>query len=415
MGELVYFHIHRSIHVCSLPTVSRDLSFIPLGPLTAQPAVEKVNRGIGLVHGDHVTGLENAHESQVTTGLDLSVRLALLAVLRSKGQVLKLGLGKVLVAGPVELVGPGLVAEPVADEVNVASVDENGKLLEDLGDELVVGLHPVTGEHEVAVDVKVAAVVAINLGANGVIDVKTGALVRSHHGVVAVDGGRHARPGAAGGVAVLDQGLAAGQGAVHAVTLRLAEHGLVATLAASHGAVVRVLGVGIGQTVADQDALEVDVAVLVLEDLGGEDGNIVTSVGFTSNVEVLLLVLGELVEEKGKESVDILAGSDSVANAVAGVRVADVNGLVEEDDGGVVVPCSRVALELKLLGDGGGAELKEQTGQRRAAGAAVEPEDDGVVLGVVAGLEEPVEEVLVLLVVVEVPGVLLDARVDAQA
>ena len=87
-------------------------------------------------------------------------------------------------------------------------------------------------------------------------------------------------------------------------------------------------------------------------------------------------------------------------------------------------------LDLLVLCDGSRAELHEQAGQRRAAGSAIEPEHNGVVLGVISRLEEPcevldtgvcmmamrvltVEEVLVLLVVVEVTRVLLDL-VDAE-
>jgi len=87
-------------------------------------------------------------------------------------------------------------------------------------------------------------------------------------------------------------------------------------------------------------------------------------------------------------------------------------------------------LDLLVLGDGSRAELHEQTSQRGAARSAIEPEHYGVVLGVVARLEEPwdtldtgvfvvvmqvltVEEVLVLLVVIKVTRVLLDL-VDAE-
>lgn len=46
-------------------------------------------------------------------------------------------------------------------------------------------------------------------------------------------------------------------------------------------------------------------------------------------------------------------------------------------------------MELQLLVNGRRTELEEETGEGGAAWAAVEPEDDGVVLWVVAGLEEP--------------------------
>jgi hypothetical protein len=45
--------------------------------------------------------------------------------------------------------------------------------------------------------------------------------------------------------------------------------------------------------------------------------------------------------------------------------------------------------KLNLAVHRGWAELHEETGQGRAARAAVQPEDDGVVLRVVTRLEEP--------------------------
>jgi hypothetical protein len=244
-------------------------------------------------------------------------------------------------------------------------------------------LHPVTGKHEVAVDVKVASLIAIDLNTEGVhdvllvqvlgnpaksgiaevgrvltlatdvIDVAAGALIRSNHGIVAVNGGGHAGPSAARIVAALDQRLTAGQSIVHRLALTLAENGLLATLTASHGTVVSVLGVRVAQTVTNENTLEVDVAVLVLQNLRSEDWDVVSGIGLASNVEVLLSILGEVVEEESEKSIDVLAGGDSVANAVAAVRVADVDGLVNEDDGGVVVPCRWVVDDFNLLVDAG--------------------------------------------------------------
>lgn len=281
---------------------------------------------------------------------------------------LDLSLSEVLVAGPVKNVGPGLVAEPVADEIGITSIDENGNLLQDLGDKLMVGLHPVTGKEEVAVDVHVAAVIAADLNtkslldvvlvevvgdvsesgvaevaavlalAANVVDVETSALVRTHHGIVAVDAGRDARPDAAGLVATLDEVLASGKSVVHGLALALAQDRGVATLAASHGAVVGVLGVAISETVTNQNTLKVDVAVLVGENLRSENGDVVTGIRLSSNVEVLLGVLGELVEEESEKSVNVLAGGNGVADGTTAVGVSDIDGLVKEDDGSVVVP-----------------------------------------------------------------------------
>lgn len=353
------------------------------------------------------------HESEVARGLDLAVLLAV----GLEGR--ELGALEVLVAGPLELVGPSLVTEPVADEVGIAGVDEDGNLLQNTGHEEVERLHPVTLEEEVAVDVSVAAFVVVDsLDAEGghdvplvqvlvnvvetgvaetatlaiyahVVGVATRLLVGSEDLVVAVDGGRHTAEPALAFIAAADHGLAARKSIVHGLAVTLGQDSVVATFAAGHGAVVRVLGVGVSQTVADQNGLEVDVAVLVRQNLRGKDGNIVASITLTGDVEVLLGVLGEFLEEQRQERIDVLTGRAGVADRVATVRVANIDGLVEEDDRGVAVPGGWVVLDLDVVIDGGWAELEEETGQGGTARAAVEPEDDGVVLGVVSRFEEP--------------------------
>lgn len=60
---------------------------------------------------------------------------------------------------PLKSLGPSLVAKPVANEVGVTGVDEHGDLLQNLRNEAVDGLHPVTMEQEVTVNVEVAAIV----------------------------------------------------------------------------------------------------------------------------------------------------------------------------------------------------------------------------------------------------------------
>lgn len=360
---------------------------------------------------------EDLHESKVTGGLDLAVLLTI----GLEGR--ELGALEGLVAGPLELVGPSLVAKPVADEVSIASVDENGDLLQDTGHKKMEWLHPVALEEEVAVDIKVAAVVAIhrlhsesshnvslveilvNVAQAGiaeaaalavdahVVRVATRLLVGSEDLVVAVDRGRHAAEPALAFVAAADHGLAARQGVVHGLALAFTQDSIVATFATSHGAVVRVLAVGISQAVADQDGLKVDIAVLVRENLGGENGNVVAGVTFTSNVEVLLSILREFLEEQRQQRINILAGSSGVADGVATVGVANVDGLVKEDDGGIAVPGIRVVLELDVVIDGRRAELEEETRQRGAAGAAVEPENDRIVFGVISRFEEPCQVV----------------------
>lgn len=102
-----------------------------------------------------------------------------------------------------------------------------------------------------------------------------------------------------------------------------------------------------------------------------------------------MAVLGKLFEKEGEEGVDVLAGGDCVGHGGAGVGEAGVYGLVEEDDAGVGVPAIGVRDDVKVLVDRGGAKFEEEAGERRATGAAVNPEDDGVIGGIVAGFEEP--------------------------
>lgn len=261
------------------------------------------------------------HKGEVTRGLDPSI---LLTISLEGG---KLSALELLLAGPLKLVGPGLVSEPVANEICITGVDEHGNLLQNARDKQVERLHPVTVEQEVAVDVEVAAVVAIDcLNAKGlhnillvqvlvdggkarvaeaaslavnanIVRVAARLLVGANHLVVAVDGGGDAAQPALALVAAGNHGLAPGQGVVHALALALVKNSIVATITAGHGAVVRVLRVRISQAIADEDGLQVDVAVLVGQNLRGEDGNVVAGIRLASNVKVLLGVLRELLEE----------------------------------------------------------------------------------------------------------------------
>lgn len=389
-----------------------------LEPLATQPAVEELQAGFGLVHGDHVATSVETHEGEVTVGLDLANPLAsVLLVLND--EVAELKRGVLLLARPLKSLGPGLVTEPVADEVSVTSVDEDGDLLEETGHQTVVGLHPVTVEKEVAVDVKVAAVIATNLGAQclkdirlvevisnvaqarvaqvravlalaaDIIDVLASLLVGSKKSVVAVNGSGNAHPGALAVVARLDQRLATRKSVVHGLAGALIQNSWVTTVTTSHGAVVLVLSQTVSEAVTNKDRLEVDVAVLVRKNLGREDGNVVASVGLSGNVEILGGIFRELLEEQREQGVDIFASGNSVADAGTTVGVSNVDRLIQEDHRGIGVPREIVVDNLDFLVNGARSKLHEETSQRGATGTTIQPKDNGVVLRVVAGLKEP--------------------------
>jgi len=208
----------------------------------------------------------------------------------------------------------------------------------------MIRLHPVTRKQEVAVDVKVAAIVAVDLNTKSlhdrllvqvvtdpakggvaqvsavltvtadIVDIAASALVGADQGIVAVNGSRDASPDAPTLIAALDESLAPRQGIVHAAALALAKDSRIAAITASHWAIVSILSKSIGQAVANQDRLEVDIAVLVRQNLGSEDRDVVASVRFACNVEVLRGILWELVEEQGQESIHILGSSNGVAH-----------------------------------------------------------------------------------------------------
>lgn len=309
-----------------------------------------------------MSSLLNSQEGQVTSRLNLSDLLVI------DGEGAEGNLVEVLLSRPLKLLSPGVVSEPVANEVGITGVDQDGDLGKEVDNELVEGKHPVTVEKEVAVDVKVAGFVGGNLSseslhnlllvqvlrnpsklgiaevvvvlarATDVVDVDTGALVRTNHGVVTVDGGGDTGPDRLGLVARLDQRGTTGKRLVHGLALRFGKDSGVSSLSTGHGAVVLVLGKTVGETVTDGDGLEVDVALLVRENLSSELRNVVSGVRLSGDVEVLRSVLGELLEEHGQERVNVLSSSLSAGDGIVGVGVSNVDGLVKEDHGRVRVP-----------------------------------------------------------------------------
>lgn len=271
-------------------------------PLATDPPVEEIQAGLGLVHWHHMSSGEDPHECEVPARLDSA------GLLLAHRKILCLGRLVVLASVPLELISPGTVTEPVADEVGVTSVYKHWDLLKDAWDQAVEGLHPVTLEQEVAVDVKVARIVRRDLDtklglylllveelrdpaerrvaqiravfalAAHVVHVLSSALVWAHHGVVTVDAGRDAGPDALTLVAAFNQRLAACKGVVHSFAVAFPENSWPATITAGHRPVVLVLGQTISQAIADENRLQVDVALLVRENLGGENWDVVAGI-----------------------------------------------------------------------------------------------------------------------------------------
>jgi len=116
-----------------------------------------------------VTAGVKSHKGKVAAALDRAKLCSILI----KEEILEGSFGISLLTWPFKSVGPGEVAEPIADKVGVTSVDENRNLLEKTRNKTVERLHPITLEEEVAVDVKVAAVVFADLGTESFHDILT--------------------------------------------------------------------------------------------------------------------------------------------------------------------------------------------------------------------------------------------------
>lgn len=130
---------------------------------------------------------------------------------------------------------------------------------------------------------RIAKVVGIFTLSANIIDIQSGALIRANQSVVTVDGCRDTRPHGLRVIAVLDHTSTTRIGTVHSIALRVTQSRRVSTSTTSHGAVVLVLGEAIGKTVANENRLKVDVALLVRENLGGELRDIVSCKALARN------------------------------------------------------------------------------------------------------------------------------------
>lgn len=114
---------------------------------------------------------------------------------------------------------------------------------------------------------RVAEVARIFTLATNVVNVLTGLLVWSNHSVVAVDGSWNTGPDTFAIVAVLDQALATWESIIHSLTLRLVKNSRPWSVTASLWSVVLILSKWVGQTVSNENGLEVDIALLVGKNL----------------------------------------------------------------------------------------------------------------------------------------------------
>lgn len=156
---------------------------------------------------------------------------------------------------------------------------------------------------------------------------------------------------------------------------------------------------GVSAGIVDHNSLQVNRNLparqfIPSNDLIGKIGDVDAGVALSGDVEVVLLEIGELVEE-GNQRFVIVKGHTAiiVLEVSLGSAEAHSSGGFDVEQIGLLVPGEGVVLKINsaLLEDKR-TVLISHTQKRGAARAPVEPEDDGIVIGVFLGVEEDVVE-----------------------
>lgn len=165
-----------------------------------------------------------------------------------------------------------------------------------------------------------------------------------------------------------------------------------------------------------QEVLLLLELLVLLVDVVAKDGGVATAVRLSGNVEVQLVVLGELGVEELHEGIEVDSGSLCGRNRVTvSVGIPNVDGLVNKDHVGSFVPSMLVDFSaLALVDNGTGTKLEDykrfwsvaglsmmlrrmpltKSSGTGAARTAIGPEEQGVFLRRRARLKEPKEKVL---------------------
>jgi len=102
--------------------------------------------------------------------------------------------------------------------------------------------------------------------------------------------------------------------------------------------VLGILVVNTDETVTDTDTLEVQFKTSSSEDVGGDSGDVVSSVGFTSDVEVSTFELREFFEEFLEEKVEMSSDGSFVLIELVGSGETSSQRLINVKDVGNIIP-----------------------------------------------------------------------------
>mmetsp|Transcript_6707 Transcript_6707/g.17530 ORF Transcript_6707/g.17530 Transcript_6707/m.17530 type:complete len:537 (-) Transcript_6707:67-1677(-) len=190
-----------------------------------------------------------------------------------------------------------------------------------------------------------------------------------------------------------------GEASLHDADLRVRQLHLRLVLARERR-VRRVLVDGVDEAVADHHAAQVDRrrggGVVLLDELR-EGGRVVAAVALGGDEEGLLGVLGvgrePILEELEHVGRHLLLVGHTDVERVGVIREARADGLVDEEDVGLLVPRVRIEAQRAVRVNLVRPVLDHQREHAAAPRPARHPQDERIVGGIAARLEEPVEEV----------------------
>mmetsp|Transcript_16576 Transcript_16576/g.36638 ORF Transcript_16576/g.36638 Transcript_16576/m.36638 type:complete len:388 (+) Transcript_16576:166-1329(+) len=378
-------------------------------------------------------GLIDLHEVQTIGRSKFSHRSAI------QLPVLIAGTLEVRSMGPVQLHGPGLVPQPVADVVHVTRIDQHVNAVgQQIWQELLVLDKPIPCSHKGKVHsivagapflvhaqlalhvglvevcanhVEVVAKTAIFAHAAHVIGILASELIgHDGHQVASIIGRKacrcvhHTTRGGVGidtSVARNDAQLTGWHQPFHDVVVALADHicrsmtTLFLSTKVGHLWIPLVLLQGVCESIANGQAFQRDLlpltCLVAAPNAVADGGHIVSCIGFSKDVEVGALVLLELSKELLQEHKHVVGHALLVVGADAR-REAHAGGLINPHDICGVVPRSRISVGiLTVFCHFARPILSKERQLRGTARATREPHHQWCGRGVLLGLKQPEE------------------------
>lgn len=189
---------------------------------------------------------------------------------------------------------------------------------------------------------------------------------------------------------VEDKVLASSEDQLEGIVVNLADDAVFESV----DGVLGILPVSRDKTITDSSTLEVEVGVSLLEEVSRDGGNVVSSVGFTGNIERSSVELRISFQEFSQEEVHIFSNFSFVANVGSSVGEASTEGLINVEKIGLVVPGVGVGGKSQsVLIDLEGSVFDEKGQFRRASGSTSQPEDERIIRGFRSGFKPPIEQV----------------------